>query len=74
MTEQRTANQMSVAEAMRLARQYDERHADTPSVSRTLADEIERLERAVKEMAAYIAEHREGGKWRAADEKTERDV
>ena len=35
---------MSVNEAMRLARIYDEKHKDIPSVSRTLADEIERLE------------------------------
>jgi len=41
-------NEMSVAEAMAKAREYDKKHEDMPSVSRTLSDEVDRLRQLLK--------------------------
>lgn len=52
MTDDSTGT-MSVAEALAKAREYDKKHADIPSVSRTLADEVERLQARVAQLEPF---------------------
>lgn len=48
-------NEMSVEEALAKARVYAERDKDVPSVSRTLAAEIDRLRRLVDSLKSEVA-------------------